>query len=68
MFGELLASYVYDAWGNFTATYYGSAQFDEIKIGVKGNAGSIGGIFSIGAKNEIGIAYGIGGSIIVECD
>ena len=32
VFGELLASYVYDAWGNFTATYYGSAQFDEIVL------------------------------------
>ena len=40
----------------------------QLKIGVKGNAGSIGGVFVLGAKTEIGIACGVGGSIIVEWD
>ena len=32
VYGRQIASYVYDAWGNFTATYYDSAQFDEIVL------------------------------------
>ena len=52
----------------------GTAEFSipifghKLKFGVKGNAGSIGAVFLVGARTEIGFASGLGGSVFIEWD
>ena len=55
-------------------TVYGSAKFKipifnhKLSIGVSGNLGSVGASFVLGKDSEIGLAFGIGGKLVISWD